>query len=547
MSYQVLARKWRPRNFAEMVGQEHVVRALSNALDNDRLHHAYLFTGTRGVGKTTLARILSKALNCESGVSATPCGACSVCREIDEGRFVDLLEVDAASKTGVDDTRELLDNVPYAPVRGRFKVYLIDEVHMFSGHSFNALLKTLEEPPPHVKFLLATTDPQKVPVTVLSRCLQFNLKRLPLEQIEAQFRHILAAEEVAFEADALAILARAADGSMRDGLSLLDQAIAFGGGSINGDEVRAMLGVVATDRLPGLVDAVQRGDAAGVMTEIGAMAEYAPDFGGLLRELVTLLHRIAVLQQAPEAGQSAWASLAQLQELSRAIPLEDVQLFYQIALVGQRDLPLAPDERSGFEMLLLRMLAFRPQTTGEAGTPTGRMTAPPAAAVGTSSAPPGEPAGPATGSAGPESTPVSTGSTADAAPVSAAPALDDWHAVLGRLALRGMAAQLASHSVVDNWDGTRLALRVDPSCSSLIGSLAEEKLAAALAAYLDCSLKLHLISGKGQEETPAQRAAREKQALQAATEAEISRDPLVLAAQEAFDAEIIPDSIRRLD
>lgn len=297
MSYQVLARKWRPRNFSEMVGQEHVVRALSNALENDRLHHAYLFTGTRGVGKTTLARILSKSLNCEQGVSATPCGECSVCREIDEGRFVDLLEVDAASKTGVDDTRELLDNVPYAPVRGRYKVYLIDEVHMFSGHSFNALLKTLEEPPPHVKFLLATTDPQKVPVTVLSRCLQFNLKRLPVEQIEGQLRRILEAERIAFEPGALGVLARAADGSMRDGLSLLDQAIAFGGGEVRGAEVRAMLGVIATERLPEMIGAVRRGDPAAVLSEVELMAEHAPDFGGLLRDVVTLLHRIAVLQQ----------------------------------------------------------------------------------------------------------------------------------------------------------------------------------------------------------------------------------------------------------
>ena len=362
MSYQVLARKWRPRNFTEMVGQEHVVRALSNALDHDRLHHAYLFTGTRGVGKTTLARILSKSLNCETGVSASPCGECSVCREIDEGRFVDLLEVDAASKTGVDDTRELLENVPYAPVRGRYKVYLIDEVHMFSGHSFNALLKTLEEPPPHVKFLLATTDPQKVPVTVLSRCLQFNLKRLPVEQIEGQFRHILEAEQVAFEPAALGVLARAADGSMRDGLSLLDQAIAFGGGAVNSADVRAMLGVVATERLPRMIDAVQRGEAAEVMAEVEAISEHAPDFAGLLREVVTVLHRIAVLQQVPAAAQASWGEIDTLRALAVRIPADEVQLYYQIALTGQRDLPLAPDERSGFEMVMLRMLAFRPDT-----------------------------------------------------------------------------------------------------------------------------------------------------------------------------------------
>ena len=376
MSYQVLARKWRPRKFAEMVGQEHVLRALINALDNDRLHHAYLFTGTRGVGKTTLARILSKSLNCETGVSATPCGECSVCREIDEGRFVDLLEVDAASKTGVDDTRELLDNVPYAPVRGRYKVYLIDEVHMFSGHSFNALLKTLEEPPPHVKFLLATTDPQKVPVTVLSRCLQFNLKRLPVGQIEGQFRHILEAEQVASEPAALGVLARAADGSMRDGLSLLDQAIAFGGGAVKSADVRAMLGVVATERLPEMISAAQRGEAAGVMAEIEAISEHAPDFTGLLREVVTLLHRTAVLQQVPEAAQASWGDIERLSGLAAQIPPEELQLFYQIALTGQRDLPLAPDERSGFEMVMLRMLAFRPDANeGTPGSAGGRAGA----------------------------------------------------------------------------------------------------------------------------------------------------------------------------
>ena len=525
-----------------MLFRSPVVQALSNALDNDRLHHAYLFTGTRGVGKTTLARILSKSLNCERGVSASPCGECSVCREIDEGRFVDLLEVDAASKTGVDDTRELLENVPYAPVRGRFKVYLIDEVHMFSGHSFNALLKTLEEPPPHVKFLLATTDPQKVPVTVLSRCLQFNLKRLPVAQIEGQFRHILEAEGVAFEADALAALARSADGSMRDGLSLLDQAIAFGGGAIERDQVRAMLGVVATDRLPAVIDAVCRNDAAAVMAEVEAMAEYAPDFAGLLRELVTLLHRVAMLQQVPDAGQASWNSLSELQALAVAMPVEDVQLYYQIALAGQRDLPLAPDERSGFEMLLLRMLAFRPQETAAVPGAPSRKAEKPTPVVNERPA------------AQPDSAPPSETSEQLAAPTDSQrvggkspPAIDDWHAVLARLALRGMALQLANHTALDSWDGKVMVLRVDPSCTSLIGTVAEEKLASALAAYMTCPLKLRLEAGQGQDETPARRAAREAEVQQAEAESSINRDPFVLAAQEVFDAEIVPDSIRRLD
>jgi DNA polymerase-3 subunit gamma/tau len=546
MSYQVLARKWRPRSFAEMVGQEHVVRALSNALDNDRLHHAYLFTGTRGVGKTTLARILSKSLNCETGVSATPCGQCSICREIDEGRFVDLLEVDAASKTGVDDTRELLENVPYAPVRGRYKVYLIDEVHMFSGHSFNALLKTLEEPPPHVKFLLATTDPQKVPVTVLSRCLQFNLKRLPVEQIEGQFRHILEAENIAFEPAALGVLARAADGSMRDGLSLLDQAIAYGGGAVKGAEVRAMLGVVATERLPEMVAAVARGDAADVLGEIEALAEHAPDFGGLLREVVTLLHRVAVLQQVPSAAQASWGDTRRLEELAGRIPPEEVQLYYQIALTGQRDLPLAPDERSGFEMVMLRMLAFRPDgDAGRAapGVGTAAEVSRAAPAERPSAAPPPRPV------AMTPSTAAAMRAPEAAQPASADPraALADWHGFVSGLGLKGMAAQLAENSVFGGWDGQRLSLRVDPACSSLIGSLAERRLQEAVSRALGVPAALRLEASVADAETPAQRAAREKRARQQQTEADIAGDPLVLAVQEAFDAEIVPDSIRRLD
>jgi len=538
MSYQVLARKWRPRNFSEMVGQEHVVRALSNALENDRLHHAYLFTGTRGVGKTTLARILAKSLNCETGVTAQPCGECAVCREIDEGRFVDLLEVDAASKTGVDDTRELLDNVPYAPVRGRYKVYLIDEVHMFSGHSFNALLKTLEEPPPHVKFLLATTDPQKVPVTVLSRCLQFNLKRLPTDQIQAQFRHILSSEAVSYEDEALVTLALAADGSMRDGLSLLDQALAFGGGAVKADDVRTMLGVVATDRLPDLLACVHRGDAESAMRLIAEMADFAPDFGGLLRELVRLLHRVAMLQQVPEATHDGWRNEDALRELAACLPAPDVQLYYQIALLGQRDLPLAPDERGGFEMLILRLLAFRPdvdeQPAPKASAPRSAAPDAPASRLSTAPSTPAPEIAPETGVRHPDH-------GADTV------TFEDWHGLLPSLRLGGMAAQLARNAVVTAWDGKRLDLQVDPSCSSLIGSVAEQKLKAAVEAFAGRSLTLHLVTGQPESETPARRLEREKEERQAATEAELSRDPLVLAAQETFDAEIIPDSIRRLD
>ncbi len=348
MSYQVLARKWRPRIFSELVGQTHVVRALSNALDNDRLHHAYLFTGTRGVGKTTLARIFAKSLNCEHGVGSTPCGQCSICREIDEGRFVDLLEVDAASRTKVDQTRELLENVPYAPVRGRYKVYLIDEVHMFSDSSFNALLKTLEEPPPHVKFLLATTDPQKVPVTVLSRCLQFNLKRLPLDQIQDYLQELLNREGIQHEVRALTLLAKGADGSMRDALSLMDQAIAFGAGKVIESDVQAMLGTIAHDRVHELLDALAAMDAQRVVTLISDLAEMAPDFSGVLQDLLSLLHRIALVQAVPDAVDNSLGDQEQVIALAGKLLPEDVQLFYQIGLIGQRDLSLAPDPRSGF-------------------------------------------------------------------------------------------------------------------------------------------------------------------------------------------------------
>jgi DNA polymerase-3 subunit gamma/tau len=325
MSYQVLARKWRPRRFSEMVGQAHVVRALNNALERDQLHHAYLFTGTRGVGKTTLARIFSKSLNCERGVTAEPCGECSSCREIDEGRFVDLLEVDAASRTKVDQTRELLENVPYAPVRGRYKVYLIDEVHMFSTSSFNALLKTLEEPPPHVKFLLATTDPQKVPVTVLSRCLQFNLKRLLPEQILGQLQHILEQEEVANEPAALRLLAQAADGSMRDGLSLLDQAIAFGGGRVGEAEVRAMLGTMTRDLILDFVEALSRRDGAALLDLVERMVEHTPDFSGVLAELLAVFHRLAVGQVVPRSLEAA--AEPRMDALVDAMTPEDLQLY----------------------------------------------------------------------------------------------------------------------------------------------------------------------------------------------------------------------------
>ncbi len=360
MSYQVLARKWRPKNFPEMVGQVHVLKALINALDNDRLHHAYLFTGTRGVGKTTVARILAKSLNCLEGVSSNPCGVCAACQEIDEGRFVDLIEVDAASKTKVEDTRELLENVQYSPTCGRYKVYLIDEVHMLSTHSFNALLKTLEEPPAHVKFLLATTDPQKLPATVLSRCLQFNLKCLPVEQIVEHQINILQKEGVEFEKGALIQIARAAEGSMRDSLSLLDQAIAFGGGKLQETEVQAMLGTIAQSYVYDLLEFIFNSDAEGLLAKIGEIAGFTPDYSEILAEMINALHRISLAQLVPNAIDDNLGDKEQVLKLSQQISAADLQLYYQIALMGRKDLPFSPEPRTGFEMIMLRMLAFRP-------------------------------------------------------------------------------------------------------------------------------------------------------------------------------------------
>jgi len=361
MSYQVLARKWRPRSFRELVGQQHVLQALVNALDHDRLHHAYLFTGTRGVGKTTIARILARCLNCDTGVSSEPCGQCSACNEINEGRFVDLIEVDAASRTKVEDTRELLENVQYAPTRGRYKVYLIDEVHMLSSHSFNALLKTLEEPPPHVKFLLATTDPQKLPVTILSRCLQFHLKNMEPERIVDHLKHVLEQEMVPFDEAALWLLGRAADGSMRDAMSLTDQAIAFGAGKVIESDVGSMLGAIDQSLVFDLLQALAEGQGQALLASVERLSQHAPDYVAALAEVLSVLHRIAIAQALPEAVDNSRGDREQVMALAQRLPSEDVQLFYQTALLGRRDLPMSPEPRAGFEMVLLRMLAFRPQ------------------------------------------------------------------------------------------------------------------------------------------------------------------------------------------
>ena len=390
MSYQVLARKWRPKRFVEMVGQEHVLKALVNALDDDRLHHAYLFTGTRGVGKTSIARLFAKSLNCEQGVSSEPCGECPACREIAEGRFVDLIEVDAASRTKVEDTRELLENVQYAPTQGRYKVYLIDEVHMLSSHSFNALLKTLEEPPPHIKFLLATTDPQKLPVTILSRCLQFNLKNLAPERIVEHLQYVLSQEGISAEEAALWLLARAAEGSMRDALSLTDQAIAFGAGSITDEHVRAMLGTIDHRVVFELLSALAKADGAALVRLVASLSEFAPDYASVLAEMISTLHRIALAQVVPDAIDNALGDQHQVLDLAGRMRAEEVQLYYQIALKGRKDLPLVPQPREGLEMTLLRMLAFRPadqqpidpmppeEQLAEPASPASKSVAPPA-------------------------------------------------------------------------------------------------------------------------------------------------------------------------
>ena len=385
MSHQVLARKWRPGNFTEMVGQQHVLQALVNALESGRLHHAYLFTGTRGVGKTTVARILAKCLNCDTGVTATPCGECGACAEIAEGRSVDLIEVDAASKTKVEDTRELLENVQYTPTHARYKIYLIDEVHMLSNHSFNALLKTLEEPPPHAMFLLATTDPQKLPATVLSRCLQFNLKNMQPEQIVAHLEHILGAESVSADAEALALIARAAEGSMRDALSLTDQAIAYGEGKLVGADVAEMLGTVDRGRVLDVVAAILDEDPAAVLSLVSQIAEHAPDFVSTLDELSNILHQMTIAQTVPDALDTSWPDQARIVELAARATIDDTQLFWQMAVGGRREVHLASSARAGLEMILLRMIAFRPaavfQPQPAAGDSPPKKPEPPVAPV----------------------------------------------------------------------------------------------------------------------------------------------------------------------
>jgi DNA polymerase-3 subunit gamma/tau len=525
MSYLVLARKWRPRSFTELVGQEHVVKALVHALDSGRLHHAFLFAGTRGVGKTTIARLLAKSLNCETGVGSAPCGKCAACVEIDEGRFVDLIEVDAASRTKVDDTRELLDNVQYSPTRGKYKVYLIDEVHMLSNHSFNALLKTLEEPPPHVKFLLATTEPQKLPVTVLSRCLQFNLKRLPLALIVGRLRDILTAESIAFEAPALTLIGRAAEGSMRDALSLADQVIAFGAGTVGEAATREMLGTVDRGHVVRLLEQLAAGDAAGVMREVASLDERAPDFAQALGELASLVQKVALVQMVPDGPGDDLYDLEVLQRLAACIAAEDLQLYYQIAVLGRRDLDFAPDARSGFEMTLLRMLAFRP-AAGDAAQATG------SAHAEVVSPQPGSPR------AAPP-LPSSAVSDVEAALVSA----ESWAAVIAQLD-QGAARQLASNCAWLGFDDGVLRLRLDARSQQLRTRQIEEKLVQALSRQLGRQLRLAIEVAEAQVETPARQQARVSDERLEAARVALDEDPLVRAVKERLGGSVVAESVK---
>jgi DNA polymerase III subunit gamma/tau len=542
MSYLVLARKWRPRTFDQLVGQDHVRRALTNALDSGRIHHAFLFTGTRGVGKTTIARIFAKSLNCETGVSSTPCGKCSTCTDIDAGRFVDLLEVDAASRTKVDDTRDLLDNVQYLPARGRYKVYLIDEVHMLSTHSFNALLKTLEEPPPHVKFLLATTDPQKLPVTVLSRCLQFHLRRLPLPLIYDRLAQISTAEQVEFESAALKAIARGAEGSMRDALSLLDQVLAFGGGRVLEAEVRTLLGTLDRKHVQGILTALAEKDGAALMQQAAHLDERAPDYHQALGELSGAIQRMALLQALPDLPPGDDEEEDKLlAELAAKFSPEDVQLLYQIAINSRRDLDYAPDARAGFEMALLRMLAFRPQGLGSPASAAPPPAARPAAARaasapvarhGTVEVEKPVPARPAT--------PVPPAA-------SAAPAAD-WETIVAALGLQGTARHFAANCVMVERKGGVVRLRLDPAGESFRRPQIETRLAEALSQYFGEPVRLDITQAEAPGEilTPAKRDALAADDRQRAAEAAIESDPAVRAMRDVFGATVRPGSVKPL-
>ena len=551
MSYQVLARKWRPKSFQELVGQESVVQALVNGLDNDRVHHAFLFTGTRGVGKTTIARILAKCLNCETGVSSTPCGECSTCVDIDEGRFQDMLEIDAASRTKVDDTRELLETVQFAPARGRYKVYIIDEVHMLSTASFNALLKTLEEPPPHVKFILATTDPQKIPVTILSRCLRFNLRRLLPSQISTYLEKLLGEESVEAEPNATERVARAADGSMRDALSLLDQAIAFGGGKLVDDDVAQMMGSVDHAHIAHLVDGLLAGDAERLLEIVRELAAQSRDLESVLIELSEVLHRMCLLQLAPayrDPERSDWESIERLAE---AAGPEDVQLWYQIAIQGRRDLGLAPDPRTGLEMSLLRMLAFRPldpQAAGEGSSQGAKAVAPaPARSAAAAAA---EPAQEAATTPLPESVAQAASSSAPVPAATAEPVLLadelDWPELMQRLNLRGAVKEFARHLQLEEQAGDEWRFQLAEEMGYLANDQLVQSLQQRLSEQLGQPVRLHLRRVQETVASPAIASERAQQRELSDAERAINEDETVRSLKDSFGARILKDSVQPL-
>lgn len=530
MSYQVLARKYRPRTFEQMVGQEHVLRALVNALDQNRLHHAYLFTGTRGVGKTSLARLLAKCLNCETGVTSKPCEICSSCQEINEGRFVDLLEIDAASRTKVEDTRELLENVQYAPTRGRYKVYLIDEVHMLSGHSFNALLKTLEEPPAHVKFLLATTDPQKLPVTILSRCLQFNLKNLQPEQISNHLEAVLNKEAISFEAPAIKQLARAANGSLRDALSLLDQSIAFGGGKVIAAEVNAMLGSIEQKHIFALLEALISNSAKEILNIIAQLTEQAAEFAQVLEEFISLLHRIAIMQVVPDAIDEDKERISQY---AQHISKEDLHLYYQIGLIGRRDLPLAPTARSGFEMVMLRMIAFRPEEITEKFNKEEPVKI---TSMSTGSRLPSRD----DALIKPQQTaPVRTQQTTFAQEADI-----NWPEIATKLNLTGFAQALAMNCALKDFANDQINLLLDPIQTALRNPKQEARLAEALCAYFGKPITVQISVGTAELATPARINQKQQSAQLNAAKQALENDTNVQAILKTFGATMQPHSIQ---
>ncbi|WP_374357951.1 DNA polymerase III subunit gamma/tau [Chitinimonas sp.] len=565
MSYQVLARKWRPKSFGTLVGQEHVIKALSNALEQQRLHHAYLLTGTRGVGKTTIARILAKSLNCETGITATPCGQCSACAQIDAGRFVDLLEIDAASNTGIDNIREVLDNAQYAPTQGRFKVYIIDEVHMLSKSAFNAMLKTLEEPPGHVKFILATTDPQKVPVTILSRCLQFSLRQMLPQQVSEHLLRVLDAEQIPYEPSALTLLGHAAEGSMRDALSLLDQAIAYGSGRVEEAGVRAMLGAVDRSYLFALLTHLANRDGATVIALAQQLSQRGISADAALHELASLLHQLALYVSVPGAIAHDLPHFDALSSLASAFSPEALQLNYQIALHGRRDLPLAPDEFAGLSMTLLRMLAFAPSNgiPAKLDMPTPAHATSAAANSAPVAAPTAPPAAEATAFPGAAMqtheqamsievarTAVTTTNTAPAAPSEPPDTRPnrqfsgDWAQLISEMRPGGLAGMLAQHAVLNHFDERQFHLGVPDAHKVVAGADYKEKLEYALSEHLGTPIRLQITVGGGAEATPAAQLQRERQAGIAAAEAAINADPFAQALMVDFGATIVPDSIR---